>query len=425
MRILFLTHYFPPEGNAPATRVHAMAKHWVREGHEVEVITCAPNVPAGVVYQGYENRLLHRETIDGIQVTRVWTYLAANAGFRKRIANYVSFMISGVVAALASKRPDVLIATSPQLFCGWAGAIAAKLKRVPFVLEVRDIWPESIVAVGAMRQSPAIRLLEWMAHGLYSAADRIVTVGDGYRTELIQRGVPVDKIDVVPNGVDTELFVPTSIDQTMRQRWGLGDNKFVCSYVGTVGMAAGLEVVLRCARLLREDGDDSIRFLIAGDGAERAALESRAQADGLEQIVFTGRLPKNEIPRVLAASDCCLVHLRNQAIFETVLPSKLFEAAAMAKPTLLGLRGAAADLLDELNGGIAFAPESEQQLRDALRKLRDDPELARSFGESARSGTRDRFDRARLADKYISALRTHVPSQHEKPSPLASPEGRA
>lgn len=427
MRIAFLTHYFPPEGNAPASRVHAMAKHWVRGGHAVDVITCAPNVPAGIVYDGYENRLFQRETVDGIEVTRVWTYLAANAGFAKRIANYLSFLVSAVPAALVRERPDVVVATSPQPFCGWAGAVVATLRRVPFVLEIRDIWPESIVAVGAMKRSLGIRLLRRLAAALYRRADRIVTVGEGYRQELVRAGVPAEKIDIVPNGVDSEVFSPQPAPPETRERWALGD-AFVCSYVGTVGMASGLDVVLHCARLLREHSSN-VRFLIVGDGAERARLEAEARRDRLDAITFTGRLEKSEIPGILAASDCCLVHLRAQPLFETVLPSKMFEAAAMAKPTILGVRGEAKRLLADLDGGIAIEPESAEQLRDALRQLSENPTAAASMGRNAHRRASERFSRKRLAEEYLGALAALVQSsrveraQPTRVSPSESAEG--
>lgn len=403
MRILFLTHYFPPEGNAPATRVHALARHWVRAGHQVDVITGAPNVPNGIVYDGYRNRLAYRESIDGIRVLRVWTHMAANAGFARRIANYLSFMVTGTIAALFARRPDLVIATSPQLFCGWSGAIVAKLRRLPFLLEIRDIWPESIVAVGAMRVSPAIRFLEWMAKRLYATADRIVAVGNGYRRELEERGVPSSKIDVIPNGIDSEVFSPRDPDPEVRKRWGLGDD-FVCAYVGTVGMAAGLDVVLRAAAVLRAREESGIRFLIVGDGAERERLQEQAAAAGMPEITFTGRLDKSEIPGVLAVSDCCLIHLRKQRLFKTVLPSKLFEAAAMAKPVILGIRGEAQVLLNDLGGGLSIEPESETELADAVLSLAQDPKLAQSFGAQAFQVTSKKFARENLAAQYLSVI---------------------
>ena len=403
MRILFLTHYFPPEGNAPATRVHAMAKHWVRAGHEVEVITCAPNVPAGILYDGYKNRLLQRETIDGIQVTRVWTYLAANAGFARRILNYLTFGLTGGIAALLAKRPDVVIATSPQPFCGWAGQIAAGIRRLPFVLEVRDIWPASILATAAMRQGAAIRLLEKAMNCSYRAAPWIVTVGDGYARELQSIGVADSRITVIPNGVDPEMFSPRPADPELRKKLGIED-RFSCAYVGTVGMSCGLDVVLRAAKKLKSEGDDSIRFLIVGDGAVRLAIQAEATSKALDNIVFTGRLDQTEVPKLLASVDSCLVHLRKAPIFTTVLPSKIFEAAALARPIILGVEGDAARLVTKSAGGICIEPENETQLLAALRELQSDDFMRENMGRQGKSYFSSNFDRAVLAAEYADLL---------------------
>ena len=403
MRILFLTHYFPPEGNAPATRVHAMAKHWVRAGHEVEVITCAPNVPAGILYDGYKNRLLQRETIDGIQVTRVWTYLAANAGFAKRILNYLSFAITGGFAALRSKRPDVVIATSPQPFCGWTGQVVAALRRLPFVLEVRDIWPASILATKAMQQGAAIRILERAMNYSYRTAPQIVTVGDGYARELVALGVTPSRISVIPNGVDTEKFAPRAPDPNLRAKLGIED-KFSCAYVGTVGMSCGLGILIRAAEQLNSEADDSVRFLIVGDGAVRAELEAEATRKNLSNLIFTGRLPQNAIPALLASVDSCLVHLRKAPIFETVLPSKIFEAAAMERPIILGVEGDAARLVSESGGGRCIEPESEGQLLSTIRELQSSEHRRRDMGRDGRSFFTKNYDRSTLAERYLDLL---------------------
>lgn len=416
VRILFLSHYFPPEGNAPATRVHALAKHWVRAGHEVTVVTCAPNVPSGVVYDGYRNRLVQSETIDGIRALRVWTYLAANRGSARRIVNYLSYMTSAVAAAPFLPRPDVVVATSPQFFCGWAGVLVSRLRRVPLVLEIRDIWPESIVAVGAMRSRGLMAGLERIERAMYAAASRIVTVGDGYREQLEARGADRGRIAVIPNGVDRETFVPRAPEPEIRVRFGLED-RFVCGYVGTVGMASGLDTVLRAARLLQASGVERHVFLIVGDGAEREALERSAAADRLDNVVFTGRLDKREIPAVLATIDVCLVHLRDTPLFSTVLPSKLFEAAAMARPVILGVRGQAARLVEEAGCGVCMAPENEHELVRILERLAADPELCQRMGRAGEAYFGERFDRAELAARYLALLQ-------EVAGAAASPAGR-
>jgi len=403
MRILLFSHYFPPEGNAPASRLHAMATRWVGAGHAVTVVTCVPNVPNGVVYDGYQNRLYQREVVDGIDTVRVWTYLAANKGTLLRILNFVSYMLSAAFAGLLVGKPDVIVATSPQFFCGWAGVIASRLRRVPFVLEIRDLWPESIVTVGAMRQSRLVALLEWLERKMYAAADHIVAVGDGYRDELCKRGVPADKITVISNGVDSDVFHPQAPDPVLRQRWRLGD-AFVCAYVGTVGMASGLDVVLRAGRTLKTKGRDDIKLLIVGDGAARAALERQAQEEGLDNVVFTGRLDKGLIAPLLASLDACLVHLMKRELFTTVMPSKIFEAAAMAKPIILGVRGHAAALVARAGCGVCIEPENDAELVGAVEQMADARPWAADLGRRGHDFFVRHFDRGALARDYLDLL---------------------
>ncbi len=403
MRILFFSHYFPPEGNAPASRTHENACRWVEAGHEVTVITCAPNCPDGVVYDGYKNRLYRREVVDGIEVRRVWTYIAANQGTVRRILNYVSYMVSACLSALFVRRPDVIVATSPQFFCGWAGVISSFIRRVPFILEIRDIWPESIVAVGAMRKSRLIRALEWLELRMYAAADHIVTVGEGYRQRLIEKGVADADISVVMNGVNRDLFQPRPPDTALKRRWGV-DEKFTCIYTGTIGMACGLNVVLEAARTLKQRGVDDVAFMLVGDGASRKKLESQAKADGLDNVVFTGRQPKQQMPDYLAIADVCLVHLRKTDLFATVMPSKIFESSGMARPLINGVGGFAAEFVEKAGAGINIEPENSGQLIEALLTLKQDASLRAAYGKSGCEYVVTHYDRDTLAEQYLEII---------------------
>lgn len=404
MRILFLTHYFHPEGNAPATRVYEMCRRFVKLGFEVDVVTGAPNVPSGVVYPGYRNRWRSREVVEGIETLRVWTYVAPNKGSVRRILNYLSFCATATLAGLGARKPDLVIATSPQFFCGWAGVFVSRLRRVPFVLEIRDLWPESIAAVGAMRSSWLLRFLAWLELRMYAAATRIVTVGRGYQQQLEARGVPAERISVIPNGVDRGMFDPGADASTLRARYA-PQGEFLCSYAGTIGMGCGLAVVLRAAERLRELGRRDVVFLLVGDGAVREDLEREARAAGLDRVVFTGRLPKSEMPCVLAASDACLVHLARRELFRTVMPSKIFEAAAMAKPIVLGVEGFAAEVVSGAGAGICIEPENAEQLVAAVLRLASDRELAGRFGRAGSERIAAAYDYSELASAYAALLR--------------------
>ena len=295
MHILFFSHYFPPEGNAPASRTYENCKRWIRLGHRVTVITCAPNVPDGIVYKGYKNKLYKKEMIDGIDVIRVWTYITANKGTIRRIINYISYMFSSILFSLFVKKPEVIIATSPQFFCGWAGLIASRMRRKSFILEIRDIWPDSIVAVGAMRNKILLRILEWLELIMYNAADHIVTVGNGYKEKLIEKGVREGYISVITNGFDSEIFFPRKSDEKISRIYK-PNHEFVCSYIGTIGMACGLEVVLLAAKLLKKFKRHNIKFLLVGSGAVKERLQKQAIEDGLDNVVFVDRQDKNNIP---------------------------------------------------------------------------------------------------------------------------------
>jgi glycosyltransferase involved in cell wall biosynthesis len=403
LHILFVSHYFPPEGNAPASRVHEMCRQWVAAGHRVTVITSHPNHPGGKIYEGYRNRWKSRETIDGIEVIRIWTFLAANKGTIKRILNYTSFMGHAVLAGLFGNRPDVLIATSPQFFCGIAGMLLRYLRRLPFVLEIRDIWPESIATVGAMKSSLLLRPLAWLEKRMYRSAQHIVTVGSGYKQLLEAKGIAATDISVVTNGIDQAIFSPRPPSQEIRERYAL-QGKYVVGVVGTLGMASGLHVVLRAARKLREAGNDDVRFLLVGDGAIRAELEAEAAEAELDNVIFTGRRPKAEMPDFLATLDVCLVHLIKQELFRFVLPSKIFEANAMERPIVLGVQGCAAELVNEARAGLTIEPEDEDQLLAAIDRLRQDPEYARQLGRNGRAHVLEHYDRTQLAMDYLQIL---------------------
>lgn len=405
MHILFLSHYFPPEVNAPAARTYEHAVRWVAAGHEVTIVTCAPNCPDGVLFEGYRNTWRPRvEWVDGIRVVRVWTYLAPNAGTVRRIANYLSYMVSAVLGSLRLARPDVVVATSPQFFCGWAGVLTSWLRWRPLVLEIRDIWPESIEVLGAIRSRPLLWALRRLERLMYRAANHIVAVGPGYREKILEKVWLPERISVIPNGVDPERFRPQPPDERFLHMWNL-EGKFVCSYVGTIGMAHGLEVVVEAAKILRERGRDDIAFCLVGDGARRAVLEEQCRQLRLDRwVVFTGRQPREAVPGILASSNACLIHLRRCDLFTTVLPSKIFETMAMGCPIVVGVEGPAAEMASSAGVGVAMEPESAESLVNAVTNMADNRVRTEKMGKMGRGYIVGNYNRNKLAELYLRCL---------------------
>ncbi len=424
MHILFFTHYYPPEVNAPASRTSEHCRAWVQAGHEVTVVTCAPNHPKGVLYPGYRNKLFQIETMDGVKVVRVWTYLAPNEGFVRRIANYVSYMVAALFAVPRLKRPDMIISTSPQFFCGLTGFPAKILRRAPWVLEIRDIWPESIVSVGAMRKGTVTRMLERLEAFAYRKADKIVAVTDSFVPHIACRCQGAQKIAVIKNGADLSLFQAgkTAGANDVKRKSGL-EGRFVAAYAGTHGMAHGLDTVLDAAAILRDD--PRFGFLLVGDGAERARLTARAASMKLNNLHIAGQLPKSEMPAIWAATDVSLILLRKSDTFTKVLPSKMFEAMAMECPIVLGVEGEAAALLEEAGAGIAIAPGSADELAAAVVRLAEDKELRDRLGRQGSAFVREHYNRNKLAMRYLDLLQTVVAKHRGKPAALAPQESEA
>ncbi len=420
MRILFLSDNFPPEGNAPATRLYEHATRWVRAGHEVTVITCAPNFPEGRLFAGYRNAWRQVEWMDGIRVVRVKTYITANEGLIKRTLDYLSFMLMATVLSLFERRPDVVVATSPQFFCALAGWMVGLLKRRPFVFELRDIWPESIRAVGAMKNSAVLDWLEKLELFLYRKAALVVSVTHSFRENLARRGIDPRKVAVVTNGIDTGRFQPRPRDEALAGRLGLG-GKFVAGYVGTHGMAHGLETVLEAAALLKaQPGGDRFRFLLLGDGASKAALVAAASARGLDNVVFVDTVPKEEVASYWALLDASIIHLKRSDLFRSVIPSKLFECMGMGIPVLHGVEGESAAIVEREGVGLLFQPENAEDLCRRLRELADDPQMRKHLGVNGIEAAKH-YDRKALAMKMLAQLEAIVAG---KPLPYCCDESK-
>ncbi len=395
MKLLFLTDNFPPEVNAPATRTFEHCKEWVKKGVEVTVITGAPNFPEGKVYEGYKNKWIQHEEIEGIKVIRVWTYIAANKGFLKRILDYLSFMVASFFAGLTVKT-DLIVATSPQFFTAVSGRWLAFWKRKKWVMEIRDLWPESIKAVGAMGSNPVIRYFEYLERRMYKSASKIVTVTESFKEQLIAKHkLRSEKIEVIKNGVNAQLFSPQEKNQQLLKELGL-EGKKIIGYIGTHGMAHKLDFILNCAKNI---DDEKIHFLFLGTGAEKENLLTQKERLGLKNVTMLDPVEKKLVKEYVSILDVGLVNLRRSDTFKSVIPSKIFELAGMHKPILHGVEGESKKLVESYQVGAAFLPEDETDFRAKLDWILENPNRQYNFDKMIRE-----FDRKDLAIKMLAFL---------------------
>lgn len=404
MDILFLTDNFPPEVNAPASRTFEHCREWAKKGNRVTVVTCVPNFPTGKVFEGYKNKFVQVEEIENIRVVRVWSFIAANKGFVKRILDYVSFMISAVIASPLLGKPDIIISTSPQFFSACAAFIISRIKKVPFIFELRDIWPESIKAVGAMNDSLAIKILERIELFLYHKADKIISVTHSFKKTLIKRGVTGDKISVVTNGVDLKRFKPTPKAAELIKQYNL-ENKFVAGYIGTHGMAHNLETILEAAEQLKMNkAGKNIAFILLGNGARKTELEKIACEKGLDNLTFINSVSKNDVVKYWSLLDVSIIHLRKTQLFTTVIPSKLFECMGMGIPVLHGVLGESAAIVEKEGVGILFEPENPRSLIQNLLFLKENQQFYNTLSSNClRSASK--YSRTVLANEMLGIIK--------------------
>jgi glycosyltransferase involved in cell wall biosynthesis len=402
VRIVFISHYFPPEIGAPAARVSELARIWAAH-HDVTVLTGFPNHPTGRIPAEYRGRWIAEETRDGYRVLRCWLYATPNEGIVKRTVSHLSFMVTGfLVGAVKLRRPDVIIATSPTFFCVFAAwALGLRFRR-PFVFEVRDLWPAIFVELGVVRRRWAIRLLEAAELWLYRRAARVVTVTRGFAENIQSRGIPPEKLLVVPNGADLERFRPGPRSEGVRTALNAADGDFLILYIGAHGISHALERVLEVAERLR--GRRDLRFAFVGDGARKADLERLARESGLANVTFLPAQLRDRVADFYRSADLCLVPLRDVPLFSTFIPSKMFEIMGCGRPILGAVRGEAAAILEQSGGAVVVAPEDVEAMSRSIERLASHRAVCSEMGLLGRRYVEQHFDRAALADRYRLCL---------------------
>ena len=425
MKILYVSQYFPPEMGAPAARAAELARHWAEAGHDVSILTGFPNHPTGVVppeWRSRLHRLAYREKTGRVEVFRTWLWPLPNRKAHERMRNYASFCLSSALRGLGMPRPDVIIATSPQLLVAVSGWWLAFAKRVPFVFEVRDLWPESLIAVGAGDGNSLLhKSLSAMADFLYQRSDHIVVVSPAFKEHLMKhRHVPSGKISTVQNGVETTLFSPSSAEANHRLRQRIGAaGKFLVCYVGTMGWAHGLETLLDAASQLQTQSPN-VLFMLIGEGAEKERIKSTAQSRGLNNIRFFDQQPRETIPAFISASDACLVLLKKTDVFKTVIPTKMLEFMSCSRPVILGVDGQARQMVEEAGAGVVIEPESSAALVQAIGKLAAEPGLGHAMGQRGREYILRNLSRGQTADTYLRVLEELLGSPQARKAEVAA-----
>ena len=404
-RILIVSHYFPPEAGAPQARLSALAAAWAAGGDNVTVLTGMPNHPTGVLPPEYRHAIRRREWRDGYRVVRTWLYATPNEGTARKTLSHLSFMVTSVLlGGVAVGRADTVVVSSPTFFSIGSAWLLARLKRARLVVEVRDLWPAIFVELGVLTNRRVIRLLERLELAAYAAADQVVVVSDGFRQNLIERGVPAGKVHTIRNGVELDRFGPGGSDaagrEQARARLGARPGDCLVLYAGTHGISHALSRVADAAALL---AGQPIHVAFVGDGSDKPRLRRRVVELGLDNVTLAPAVPPDDVPGLLAAADICLVPLRDVPLFATFIPSKMFEYLAAAKPVIGSVTGEPAQILREA-GAVVVPPEDSEALADAIASLTADPARRAAMGQRGRAYVEEFFDRAELAGQYRKIL---------------------
>ncbi|MCD6520769.1 MAG: glycosyltransferase family 4 protein [Anaerolineae bacterium] len=404
MRILYIHQYFSTRQGSGGTRSYEFARRWVQAGHQVTMIT---GTSARGDLQSLPQRVITRE-IEGIRVFYIRTDYSNYLSFRQRLLTFLRFMFWATWVGLRhTPSADVVFATSTPLTVGIPGYVISRLRRIPFVFEIRDLWPDAPIQLGVLRSRPLILLARALERFLYRAAQHIVTLSPGMFASLAERGIPSAKLSMIPNCSDLDLFQPREPDPSWLARLKL-EGKFVASYAGAMGMANGLDVVIETARILQVEGEREIHFLLIGDGKERPSLEERAQKYGLPNVTFLSPLPKEELAHLLPISNICLTIFAPYPILETCSPNKFFDALALGRPVLINFGGWMKELLEEYQAGVAVPSSDPAEIAVTLRTLREQPERLQEMGRRARALAEERFDRDKLARQLEAILKMVV-----------------
>jgi colanic acid biosynthesis glycosyl transferase WcaI len=406
LRIGYLVQQFPPEVGAGPARVVEMAHRWRECGAEVTVITGMPNRPEGRIHASYRGKLFLEEQAEGMRVLRSWLYASPEPGFARTVVNNTSFMVTSALHGLArAGRLDVLIASSPPFFPHIAGACVARWRRLPLVLEVRDLWPDYLVGMGTLKEgSVGARSLFGLEKRLLRRSDQVVVVTESFRRRIVEKGVAADRVQVIPNGVDPSAYYPSDGESPPATELRRKPGEFIVGYLGNIGAGQGLGTVVQTAALLAERVPQ-MRFVLIGDGPARRKLEAEARALKLSNLSISSPIPKDRTRAFYNSCDVCLVPLAPVEIFQETIPSKMFEVMACGRPVLASLGGEAARIVEQSGGGAVTLPGQPEEMAAGLCRFHAMTHAERAeIGRRGRAYVAEHFNRARLADRYLRIL---------------------
>lgn len=410
MRIAYFCQYFVPETAAPAARVSELSQAWAEAGHQVTVVTGLPNHPTGRVPDEYRSTIFRRERLGAVNVWRNWLYATPNEGIVKKTLSHLSFMISTLVLSVPRlRRAEVLIVSSPSFFVAITVCVAHWMWRVPYIFEVRDLWPGVFVELGIIKNAHLIRVLEAVEMFLYRRAALVVVVTESFRDVLIRRGLRPEHVAVITNGVDAEIFRPEAAAALVIRAKHQMQSRFVVLYIGAHGISHALSSILDVAAKFRDEPD--VCFVFVGDGAEKQRLVQLTKDNNLSNVRFIPSQPRNTVPGWYASADVVLVPLRNIPVFDTFIPSKMFEIMACERPIVASVRGEARSILERSGGAMIVDPENVDHIEQAIRTLRADGELCERLGRSGGAFARREYDRRVLAGRYLGLLNATCQSQ--------------
>ncbi len=402
MKIVVICHYFPPEIGAPSARLYEMSKRWVELGNEVHVVTCFPNHPTGIIPDEYKGMKYKLENMDGIHVHRNYVYATPNKGFIKKTLGHISFMFSSVFFSMKKiDRPDVIITSSPTFFSIFSGYWYSLRKKADFVLEIRDLWPAAMIELGVMKEGFVTKVLEKMELFFYRKSKKLIMVTQSFKENVINRGISGDKVHVITNGVNQELFYPKGKNQELINKYNLQD-KFVISYVGAHGISQNLSTILEVAKKLRTY--KNIEFVFVGEGAEKDKLKQIVREEELTNVQFIDAQPKEAIPEFYNASDLCLIPLKNIELFKTFIPSKMFEIMACGVPIVASLEGEAAQILEDSKAALVVQPDNPNEIAAAIEELIKDKEKYSQMKANGPEFVEKNYSRSKLAERYLELI---------------------